>query len=140
MKPSEAAQDVIHEMQMQVVVDTGGRVSLPAVLSYTPADPHAVTATFKTGEGEITWVFARELLRDGMRDIAGNGDIIIRPGHPDRGAQVILTLNSPSGSAVIEGSRHQIAAFMSEVYEMVPEGAEWVYLDIDGAIENMLEA
>lgn len=140
MKPSEAARAVNHEMQMQVVVDDGTRVALPARLSYSIEDPYAVTATFRTGDGQVSWTFARELLRDGIRDMAGYGDIVIRPSHPSRGAQVTMTLSSPTGSAVIEASRHQIAAFVSEVYNAVPEDAEWVYLDIDRTIEDLLEA
>ncbi len=140
MKPSEAAHAVNHEMQMQVVVDDGTRVALPARLSYSIEDPYAVTATFRTGDGQVSWTFARELLRDGIRDMAGYGDIVIRPSHPSRGAQVTMTLSSPTGSAVIEASRHQIAAFVSEVYNAVPEDAEWVYLDIDRTIEDLLEA
>jgi len=142
MRSSDAAPFVVHDMHMQVVTDEGNRVALPATLSFTAADPYAVTATFHLGEEEtwITWVFARELLRDGMRDIAGYGDIIVRPSHPSRGAQVILTLSSPSGSAVIEGSRHQIAAFIEEVYAAVPDGTEWMYLNIDGTITDLLNA
>lgn len=143
MRSSDAAPVVIHEMHMQVVCDDGTRVAMPATLSFTAAEPYAVTATFRAGESEhtwITWVFARDLLRDGMRDIAGYGDIVVRPSHPSRGAQVILTLSSPHGSAVIEGSRHQIAAFIEEAYAAVPDGAEWMYLNIDSTIADLLEA
>jgi hypothetical protein len=135
-----SAPSITHDLQMQVVVDDGRRVSLPASLSYNESDPHAVTATFRTGEETVEWVFARDLLRDGMRDIAGYGDIVIRPGHPSRGAQVVFTLTSPSGSAVIEGPRHQIAAFVAEVYHLVPEDDEWRHLDIDQELDEIFRA
>ena len=140
MEPTEAIPTVRHEMQMQVVLDQGNRVALPATLSYCASDPFAVTATFRTGENEITWVFARELLREGMGNVAGHGDIVVRPGHPSRGARVTLTLSSPSGNAVIEGPRHQILEFVEAVYDAVPEDTEWMYLDMDRAIEDLLQA
>lgn len=138
MNPSLPAQTVSQDLQMQVVVDNDGRVALPATLSYDAHEPFAVTATFRTGEGDITWVFARDLLRDGLTRPAGEGDIVIRPAHPSRGALIILTLNSPSGSARLEGSREDLRAFVAEMYDLVPDGAEWPYLEIDSVIAELL--
>lgn len=140
MEPMDVVPTVQHDIHMQVVIADGNRVALPATLTYRAEDPFAVTATFRTADNEISWVFARELLRDGLRDIAGHGDIVVRPGHPSRGARVSLTLSSPSGSAVIEGSREQIGDFVAEMYRAVPEDTEWMYLDLDRTIEDLLEA
>jgi len=138
MNPSRQAPAVTHDLQMQVVVDSGNRVALSATLDYSAHDPFAVSATFRTGEGDITWVFARDLLRDGLTDMAGVGDIVIRPGHPSRGPIVNITLSSPSGAAQIEGSRHDLAAFVHEIFTAVPEGSEWLYLDLDRTIDDLL--
>jgi Streptomyces sporulation and cell division protein, SsgA len=140
MNPSSQAPAVSHDMQMQVVLDDGNRVALSATLHYDAHDPFAVSATFRTGEGDITWVFARDLLRDGLYDMAGEGDIVIRPGHPSRGPVVSITLSSPSGAARIEGSRTALAAFVEEIYDVVPEGSEWVYLDMETTIGELLSA
>jgi hypothetical protein len=138
MNPSRQAPAVTHDLQMQVVVDDGNRVSLSATLDYSAHDPFAVSATFRTGEGDITWVFARDLLRDGLTDRSGDGDIVIRPGHPSRGPIVTITLTSPSGAACIEGSRHDLAAFVQEIYSVVPDGSEWLYLDLERTIDDLL--
>jgi hypothetical protein len=137
MKPSEAPWIVNHDMKMQVVLDDGNRVPLRVSMTYRTGDALAVTATFHTSEGEITWRFARELLRDGLRGPAGEGDILVRPSHPAR-AQITLTLRSESGAAVIEAARKDISAFIAEIYHQVPEDFEWMYLDIDRTIDDIL--
>lgn len=127
-------QDVV----MQVVVDHANRVSLSATLSYALDDPFAVSATFRTGDGDITWTFARDLLRTGMTEPAGEGDIHVRPGHPSRGPIVVLTLSSPSGAAQIEAPRGEIGEFVAETLRICPDGSEWMYLDLDRTIDDLL--
>ena len=138
MNQSTPAPTVTHELQMQVVLDDENRVSLPATLAYDANDPFAISATFRTGDGDITWVFARDLLRDGLTDAVGEGDIVIRPAHPSRGPLVLLTLSSPSGSARLEGDRDQLRGFVTEVYEALPQGDEWQYIQVDRVINELL--
>ena len=95
MNPSRPAPAMSQDLVMQVVVDNANRVSLSATLAYGVEDPFAVSATFRTGDGDITWTFARDLLRDGMSESVGEGDIQIRPGHPSRGPIMLLTLELP---------------------------------------------
>ena len=138
MKPSRPAPAMSQEVMMQVVVDHANRVSLTATLTYSLDDPFAASATFRTGDGDITWTFARDLLRDGMSEAVGEGDIQIRPGHPSRGPVIMLTLSSPSGGAQIEAPRHDVADFVAETYRVCPDGSEWMYLDLDRTIDNLL--
>lgn len=134
-RPAPAmSQDVV----MQVVVDHANRVSLPATLTYGLEDPFAVSATFRTGDGDVTWTFARELLHEGMTNAVGEGDINVRPGHPSRGPIVVLTLSSPSGAAQIEAPRHEVADFLAESYRVCPTDSEWMHLDLDRTIEDLL--
>ena len=45
-------------------------------LTYTSRDPYAVQASFRTGNGTaVDWVFARDLLRDGLVGPSGTGDV-----------------------------------------------------------------
>lgn len=138
MNQSTPAPTVTHELQMQVVLDDENRVSLPATLAYDARDPFAVSATFRTGDGDITWVFARDLLRDGLVDCVGEGDIVIRPAHPSRGSLVLLTLSSPSGSARLEGDRTQLRSFIDDVFDALPAGEEWQYIQVDRVIDELL--
>lgn len=135
---SRPAPSMVQEVVMQVVVDHANRVSLPATLTYSLDDPFAVSVTFRTGDGDITWTFARDLLERGMTESAGEGDINVRPGHPSRGPVVMLTLSSPSGAAQIEAPRHEIADFVAETYRVCPADSEWMYLDLDRTIDDLL--
>ena len=138
MKPSKPAPTMSQEVVMQVVVDHANRVSLSATLTYSLDDPYAASATFRTGDGDITWTFARDLLKAGMTEPSGEGDIHIRPGHPSRGPIVVMTLSSPSGAAKIEASRHDIGDFVAETYRVCPEGSEWMHLNLDRTIDDLL--
>jgi hypothetical protein len=135
---STPSPTVTHNLQMQVVLDDENRVSLPATLVYDVRDPFAVSATFSTGDGDITWVFARDLLRDGLVDAVGEGDIVIRPAHPSRGSLVLLTLSSPSGSARLEGDRDMLREFVNEIFDVLPEGDEWQHIQVDRVIDELL--
>ena len=72
-----APSTITREVMVQLVAPGDGRVSLPVVLHYDTADPYAVHATFRTGQGEgVSWVFARELLTLGVHQQCGEGDEI----------------------------------------------------------------
>lgn len=140
MNSSRPAPAIAHDLHMQVVLDEDTRVALTATLQYSASDPFAMSATFRTGDGDITWVFARDLLADGLTESVGEGDIHIRPGHPSRGAPVIISLSSPSGTARIEAPRAELSAFVNDVYTAVPAGSEWMYLDLDHELSELLGA
>lgn len=138
MNPSRPAPAIAHDLQMQVVLDDSTRVALTATLEYNAGDPFAMSATFHTGDGDITWVFARDLLSDGLRDEVGEGDIRIRPGHPSNGGHVLISLSSPSGTARIEASRSDLASFVNDVFTAVPAGSEWMHLNFDHELSELL--
>lgn len=138
MDQSSSTSGIAFELQMQVVLSDENRVSLPVVLAYEAEDPYAMSATFRTGDGDVTWVFARDLMRDGLTNAVGEGDIMIRPAHPSRGPIVLFTLSSPSGAAKLEGNRHELRKFIAQVYDVVPEGYEWQYLKVDQVIGELL--
>lgn len=138
MDHSVSAPVVMFESQMQVVLDDDSRVPVHVELAFDARDPYAVSTTFRTADGNVSWVFARDLMRDGLKKPVGEGDIMIRPAHPSRGPVTVFSLSSPSGDARLEGNRHELYRFVQKTYEVVPEGHESQYLQVDRAIGELL--
>src|SRR5207244_1080080 len=99
-------------------------VPVTVELRYDTRDPYAVVAAFRTGRaGWVEWVFARDLLADGLIAAAGEGDVRIRPAADD--PEVVITeLSSPSGHAVFEASSQELADFLDRTYDVVVPGNE----------------
>ncbi|SDX55637.1 Streptomyces sporulation and cell division protein, SsgA [Amycolatopsis xylanica] len=107
-----------------------------ADLRYDPADPYAVFIGFHTGRGTVRWMFGRDLLADGLLAPAGEGDVIVRPAtHP---ALVLVELNTPGGSAVLEAPADQLAAFVNRTYEVVAPGEEQACFDFDLELSKLV--
>jgi len=111
-------------------------VPLPCTLSYEVFDPFAVTATFSSGDGDVSWTFARDLLAAGLRTASGDGDVRVSP---IIGAQIEIVLSSPSGSAVVHADHEAVAAFVQACYDLLPEGFEWQYLNFDAGLAALLD-
>jgi hypothetical protein len=129
-----------HEMiettvPMRIVLE-GQAVPLPCTLSYEVVDPFAVTATFSSGDGEVSWTFARDLLAAGLRTASGDGDVMVRP---LIGGQIEIVLSSPSGAAVVHADLDAVAAFVQASYDLLPEGYEWQYLNFDAGLAALLD-
>ncbi len=115
-------------------------VPVQVELRYDTCDPYAVLAAFRTGRsGRVEWVFARDLLADGLLAGAGEGDVHIRPDRDDQDA-LEIELSSPSGHAVFRASAHEIADFLDSTYEVVEPGREALWLDLDHALELLLSS
>jgi hypothetical protein len=113
-------------------------VPVQVELRYDTRDPFAVVAAFRTGRaGWVEWVFARDLLADGLLAEAGEGDVRIRPAVDDPEV-VVVELSSPSGHAVFETSAHRLADFLDRTYDVVVPGAESMWTNVDDAVEQLL--
>jgi hypothetical protein len=119
-------------------VDLSGTVrKLDAELAYDAMDPFAITMTFRTRQGDIPWVFCRELLREGIADPSGDGDVHIWPSIDTQGrAVVVIELHSNSGSFVAHARTADIYRFLTLTQSLVPIGDERV--DVDAMIESLL--
>lgn len=107
-------------------------------LRYDTRDPYAVVAAFRTGKaGWVEWVFARDLLADGLIAMAGEGDVRIRPSADDPEV-VVVELSSPSGHAVFEASAQEFADFLDRTYDVVVPGNEHLWVDVDEALTQMI--
>ena len=109
-------------------------------LSYSNRDPYAVQASFRTGQGSpVDWVFARDLLADGLLGPAGTGDVRVQPLAHDPGS-IEVELASPSGHAVFTTCAATLAAFLDRTFEEVPPATEYSWLDFDDALADLLTA
>ena len=107
-------------------------------LTYHSRDPYAVQASFRTGNGTaVDWVFARDLLHEGLTGPAGTGDVRVQPvpGNPTR---VQLELSSPSGYAEFTTCAQTLGEFLRRTYEAVPPNTEYSWLDFDIALSDLL--
>jgi hypothetical protein len=124
------------------LIDAQGQVTpLEAELRYDARDPYAVTTTFATGQGLVSWTFGRELLTEGLYEPAGDGDVHVWPCLDTAGhAVVIIELCSPDGEALMQARSGELSAFVHRMNRTVEPGAEAEHLDVDAAIAAILQA
>ena len=122
------------------LIDTTGEASrLEGDLEYAANDPYAVVAVFRAGAAPIRWVFARELLAEGLFGPVGDGDVHVWPCLDSRGqAVVLIELNSPYGEALLQAPSREVSEFLQRTFELVPRGAEDVQLDLDHTVLQLL--
>ncbi len=132
---------VTQPVPMECVDADGQAITLDAELGYSPADPYAVTATFRTPGGDVVWTFARELLTTGLTAPAGDGDVHVWPClDGDAHSVVIIELCSPDGEALVQVRTAEITAFVERMTAAVAPGAEADYMDVDAAIAAIFAA
>ncbi|MGW7647133.1 SsgA family sporulation/cell division regulator [Streptomyces bobili] len=104
--------------------------SLHARLTYRVSDPYAVEARFRADDhGETVWIFARELLRDGLESTSGLGDVTVWPGTGTRGRpRIFVRLSSPEGSALLSAEDADVRAFLEAGSNLVSYGEEHEHL------------
>jgi len=119
------------------------------LFSYDVNDPLAVVLTIYTNSnyGNIEWVFARELLRDGLLREAGFGDVQVHPTvfvHDKRYDKFIMFTFIGLDSDGLENEmsiaipRDTIVQFVERIYYVVPECAEIEHIDAQMTIDNIL--
>ncbi|MFD5462053.1 SsgA family sporulation/cell division regulator [Kitasatospora sp. NPDC127059] len=123
---------------MNLVVSPELSFSLVVDLAYEPGDPYAVRCTFHLpGDAPVTWVFARELLLDGLSGPAGEGDVRI---HPVGGelSEVSIELHSPNGEALLRAPAPPLIAFLARTDRLVPMGQELTGRELDAQLADIL--
>jgi hypothetical protein len=129
------------ELELRLVVPGGPSLPVLAGLRYEAGDPWAVHVTFQTGgeeDGTVEWMFARELLTDGVREAVGEGDIRVWPSMAGGERVVNLAMASPSGSALFEIDRDALVEFLQQTYLAVPTGSEEDAVDLDAELARLL--
>lgn len=133
--------DVAVDLTVECVDDRGVRHQLDVVLGYRRNDPYAVTMTFLTGSGDLTWTFGRDLLVDGVNLPTGQGDVHVAPSIASNGrAGVHIELSSPDGHLVLQARADDVNDFITRSTEVVPVGSESVQVEVDSLIAQLLDA
>lgn len=132
---------VTAELELRLVVPGGPPLPVLAGLRYESDDPWAVRVAFHTGgegEGIVEWMFARQLLTDGVAHACGEGDVRVWPDLHDAVRVVNLAMASPSGSALFEIDRDALVEFLQQTYVAVPTGHEATVIDLDAELALLL--
>jgi sporulation and cell division protein SsgA len=131
---------VDQSLQGRLILDPTRSRPLAAHLRYRRDDPIAVHLSFPAAVslegGDVEWVFARELLDRGLHGPSGDGDVHIWPCGPGR---TMIEFSSSQGTALIEFPADDLRNFLRWAYASVPVGQESAYLDLDTAIEELLD-
>jgi expansin (peptidoglycan-binding protein) len=130
---------VSRNLTLELIDVTGEASRLDGELEYNAADPFAVAAVFRAGAAPIRWVFARDLLAEGIFTPMGEGDVRVWPCLDIRGqAVVVLELTSPDGEALLQACSRDVNDFLQHTFQVVPRGTEDVQLDLDDALLRLL--
>ena len=137
---SLSSQAVVLPAPFELCIADGTTVAGACLLSYDAVDAYAVTARFMLAEQQATWVFGRELLRAGLHEPCGEGDVLIRPAVDDGGRAVVhLELVSPDARAVLRVSAARVTTFLDATERLVPIGTESGWVDVDELLRQLLE-
>jgi hypothetical protein len=106
--------------------------------TYDAREPFTIAVAFQTHEDHwVRWVFARDLLVNGLTGSAGIGDVRMRPKRTDGRTMLQMEIESPEGHAVLELEREQVQLFLEATFGFVPLGQESDYFDVDGLIDEI---
>jgi Streptomyces sporulation and cell division protein, SsgA len=120
---------------MQMTADTNAIFT--ADLEWESDDPQTLRTTFHAANGNTDWVFARELVQRAFTcGRAGEGDVRIEVDISS--GYLVLTLQSPDGTAEARTKSVTVGNFIARTYEVVPEAAENYDAQIDKALEQFL--
>lgn len=126
-------------LHLRLVVSSESSLPVPAGLRYDTADPYAVHATFHTGAEEtVEWVFARDLLAEGLHRPTGTGDVRVWPSRSHGQGVVCIALSSPEGEALLEAPARALESFLKRTDAAVPPGTEHRHFDLDTELSHIL--
>ena len=153
-KGSRAA--VTAEVRLGLVGPEDRIVPLMASLTYSCADPYAVTMAFHAGTAEpVEWTLARDLLAAALHSREGIGDVQAWPSAASAdpaadgegpaqegtaaGHQILnISMTSPFGHARFEACARDIERFLARTFEVVPPGDEPSFMNFDDELIDLL--
>ncbi len=134
-----AVQVHAEDLTLECVTASGRVCHLEASFSYDSTDPYGVTIEFCTGDTKIPWQFSRDLLDRGLTMPYGDGDVHLWPSLDFQGhAVTVIELTSDTGEFQAQARSRDVLRFLQRSYEIVPEGHESEYVDIDGLVGDLL--
>jgi hypothetical protein len=132
---------VTQPLVLELIDPTGAATPIEAELQYDARDPYAVTTVFMTGASKVRWTFGRDLLREGLYEPCGDGDVHVWPCLDSQGhAVVIIELCSPDGEALVQAKAGDLTSFVERMNKAVEPGTESGLMDVDAAITAILAA
>ncbi len=132
---------VTQPVKLELIDPAGSVTPIDAELHYDPRDPYAVTAVFLTGDSAVRWTFGRDLLRAGLYEPTGDGDVHVWPCLDSEGhAVVIIELCSPDGEALVQARSGDLSRFVTRMNKAVAPGSESAHLDIDATLAAIFTA
>lgn len=131
LQPTTLGNHAVVAKTAMTLIAEAANIDVDAELSFHSSDPFAIRVVFSVaGTPAVEWVFARELLIDGVSAPAGTGDVQVFPGHDG----IVIELNSPSGRARLHADAGVLSRFAQDTLKAVPLGAESKYFDLDQEI------
>ncbi|MFG3206655.1 SsgA family sporulation/cell division regulator [Streptomyces sp. NPDC048192] len=130
-------------LALQITHWVARRLPLPieCEFSYHCADPLAVTLIFHpAGEYPVRWVFARELLTEGLTARSGRGEVEIWPVHREgrRSLWVRVGDTRTGHTALFEIPAQPVVQWLGRSYALVPRGREMANVDWDELTQLIL--
>jgi Streptomyces sporulation and cell division protein, SsgA len=133
----QPSQTVTTPLTLSVSASTGD-AEMQAELRYDPHDPLAVTLAIGTEcDSPVIWVFARDLLAEGVNSASGEGDITVEPGNNADTREVRITLATDCLATMI-ADRNKVLEFLVASFTAVPSGTEMDRIDFDAEIAALL--
>jgi hypothetical protein len=127
-----------HEQTVALLPTTGSDAVTPVTArwTYDETEPFAIAIAFATERGRwVEWVFARDLLIDGLTEPTGEGDFRVSPDvDPDL---LVLEIFAPAGSAAFTVEREDTEEFLRRTLELVPAGTESAHFDVDRLLAEL---
>ncbi len=106
------------KLQLEAVL---GEFDVPVNFRYLRSDPYAVEMTVVTAHPQ-RWLFARDLLRDGLYRPCGEGDVRVSCG----GMTIGIGLSSPAGRALLLFDRVDVTNLVHLLDKAAPFGRELI--------------
>lgn len=102
---------------------------VPIEFTYDTGDPWAVRAVFGT---RVVWLFALELLADGLRWPVGEGDVRLWPSE----RCLMMHLNTPAAQALIALPLGEVARFVDQAEQLAAQMPE---VSLDHELARLLD-
>ncbi|HEX7738349.1 MAG TPA: SsgA family sporulation/cell division regulator [Marmoricola sp.] len=122
-----------------LIDEDGNEISVPCALGYDPGDPYAISFTLHGAQREVTWVFARTLIADGVFEPTGEADVHVWPTVSARGhARVAIELANAGVTALVLVPSCVTLGFLDRTEALMPFGTESAAIDLDATVDALL--